>query len=244
MAETLRVKYAITISVSEIGRILREADIRPHHYDMWLHSADPDIYAKAALVCETYARVTEGATVLSMDEKTGIQALSRRYETRGCQPGRPIRQEYEYKRHGTTTLMACMNVATGAIHHQLGPTRTADDTVAFMETIAAAYPTGLVYVVWDNLNTHRDGPGKRLIEFNARHGGRFHFIVTPIHASWMNQVECWFSVLERRILRGASWDSIDNVNASIERFILRWNIKEKHPFRWSFRGVTNPERSR
>lgn len=244
LADALHSRHGLRISLSEIGRLLREADIRPHHFEMWLHSPDPEIHAKAELVCTTYARVSEGATVLSMDEKTGVQALSRRYETRECAPGRPIRQEYEYKRHGTTTLLACMNVATGEVHHQLGPTRTADDTVAFMEQVALLYPTGPVYVVWDNLSTHRDGPNHRWIEFNARHGNRFHFVFTPLHASWMNQVECWFSVLERRILRGASWDSVAELNAGIDRFIARWNAVEKHPFRWTFRGMTNPEHSR
>lgn len=201
LQDTLQTLQGVLLSRSEIGRILRDADIRPYNFSMWLHSPDPDIHAKAELVCDTYARIADGATVLSMDEKTGIQALSRRFETRACAAGRLIRMEYEYKRHGTTTLMACMNVGTGAVHHRLGPTRTAEDTVAFLEQIAALYPTGTVYLVWDNLNTHRDGPCARWTAFNTRHGNRFVFVYTPIHASWMNQVECWFSILERRILR-------------------------------------------
>jgi transposase len=178
----LRNCHGIQLSKSEIGRILRLADIRPHQFTMWLHSPDSDIYTKAALVCRTYELTKSGATVLSMDEKTGIQALSRRFQTRRCAAGRKIRMEFEYKRHGTTTLMACMNVATGEIYYRLGPTRTADDTVAFEEYIATLYPTGPVYIVWDNLNTHHDGASARWTEFNARHGGRFHFVYTPIHA--------------------------------------------------------------
>ena len=241
---TAKEVYGVKLSVSEIGRILRDADIRPHLHAMWLHSPDPDIYTKAALVCAVYELAKNGATVLSMDEKTGIQALSRRYETRPCAPGRLIRVEYEYRRHGTTTLMACFNVGTGAVHHRLGPTRTAADTVAFLEEVALLYPKGPVYVVWDNLNTHKDGPDERWTQFNARHGNRFHFIFTPIHASWMNQVECWFSILERRVLRGASYTSVDQLTDALNRFIALWNSDEKHPFKWNFRGMTNPEHSR
>jgi transposase len=244
LQDALRTLHGIQLSKSEIGRILRLADIRPHQFTMWLHSPDADIHTKSARVCSTYELTKNGVTVLSIDEKTGIQALSRRFQTRRCASGRKIRMEFEYKRHGTTTLIACMNVATGEIHHRLGPTRTADDTMAFMEYIATRYPSGPVYIVWDNLNTHHDGPSGRWSEFNARHGGRFHFVYTPIHASWLNQVECWFSVLERRILRGASWQSVASLNAGIDRFIARWNQSEKHPFKWTCRGMTNPDNSR
>jgi len=103
---------------------------------------------------------------------------------------------------------------------------------------------GEVYVVWDNLNTHYDGPDRRWTEFNDRHGGRFHFVYTPLHASWMNQVEVWFSILQRRLLRYGSFDSPADLAHQVHWFIDHWNRCEAHPFRWTWRTdkVDNPRR--
>lgn len=108
-----------------------------------------------------------------------------------------------------------------------------------MEAVARRVP-GPVVVIWDQLNVHTDGPSKRWTEFNARHGGRFTFVHTPKHASWLNQVECWFSILERRLLRHGSFPDVDAVNARVEGFIGHWNEHEAHPFNWTFRGSFGP----
>jgi transposase len=104
-----------------------------------------------------------------------------------------------------------------------------------MEQVAARYRQKAVYVVWDNLNTHYDGKDDRWTKFNARHGNRFHFIYTPIHASWMNQVECWFSILHRRVLRHGNFESKEALRDIVEGFIDHWNAVERHPFRWTWR---------
>jgi len=111
-----------------------------------------------------------------------------------------------------------------------------------MEMLAERYPDGEVYVVWDNLNTHKDGPDKRWTKFNARHDDRFHFVYTPIHASWMNQVEVWFSILERRLLRYGDFDTPKHLAWQVHLFIHHWNQHEAHPFRWTWRSdtVQNP----
>ena len=106
-----------------------------------------------------------------------------------------------------------------------------------MEELAQKYPTGPVYVVWDNLNVHHDGPDKRWTKFNERHGNRFRFVHTPKHASWVNQIELWFSILQRRVLRYGSFASKRALSASVVAFIQHWNRHEAHPFRWTFRGV-------
>ncbi len=90
-------------------------------------------------------------------------------------------------------------------------------------------------MVWDNLNVHYDGKDDRWTRFNARHGGRFHFVYTPKHASWMNQVEIWFSILHRRIIRHGDFGSTDHQKDEVEGFIRHWNKTEAHPFRWTWR---------
>ena len=171
--------------------------------------------------------------VLSIDEKTGMQALERKYPGRRPRPGQPGRREFEYIRHGTVTLLAALNVHTGAVLGRCGPQRRAADLLTFLDEVAAAYPTGAVHVVWDNLNIHR---GVRWSEFNRGHGARFHFHFTPLHASWVNQIECWFSLLARRALRHRSFASTAALSAAVTAFIRRWNDHERRPFRWTFTG--------
>jgi hypothetical protein len=111
--------------------------------------------------------------------------------------------------------------------------RTAKGLLAFMAALAKRYPTGPVYVVWDNLNIHH---GERWCAFNERHGGRFHFVHTPLHASWVNQIEIWFSILARRVLKLGSFASAAELRRRVLAFITHWNRAEAHPFRWTFRG--------
>jgi len=221
------------ISTSTVWRILNHADLKPHHHRMWLHSPDPDFARKVTEVVDLYLRPPADGVVLSIDEKTGMQALARKYPGRLPRPGHPGRREFEYVRHGTRALIAALNVHSGAVLGHCGPRRTAADLLGFMEDVAAAYPTGTVHIVWDNLNIHR---GERWALFNQAHGDRFHFHFTPLHASWVNQIECWFSVLARRVLRHGSFRSVAELSAAVTAFIRRWNDLERRPFRWTFTG--------
>ena len=222
------------LSTSELSRILRCEGIRPHHVRMWLHSPDEQFEEKARRICALYVSPPPGATVVCVDEKPGMQALRRRHPTRHLRS--EVRYEFEYKRHGTSTLIAAFDVKTGEVFGRIRR-RTAKGVVAFMEELAQKYPTGPVYVVWDNLNVHHDGPDKRWTKFNERHGNRFRFVHTPKHASWVNQIELWFSILQRRVLRYGSFASKRALSASVVAFIQHWNRHEAHPFRWTFRGV-------
>ena len=221
------------ISASTVWRVLNQADLKPHHHRMWLHSPDPDFARKVTEVVHLYLHPPADGVVLSIDEKTGMQALERKYPGRRPRPGWPGRREFEYVRHGTVTLLAALNVHTGHVLGHCGPRRTAADLLAFLEAVAAAYPTGAVHVVWDNLNIHG---GARWAEFNRVHGERFQFHFTPLHASWVNQVECWFSLLARRVLRHGTFASAAALEAAVAAFIRRWNEHERRPFRWTFPG--------
>jgi transposase len=236
LADTLAEQTGWRLSRSEVGRVLAAHELQPHRVRMWLHSPDPDFRTKVRRICRLYLDPPAGATVLCVDEKTSIQALERLSDTRAASPGRPGRFEFEYVRHGVRALLAAFDVRTGRVLAHLRPQRTARDLVSFMEHVARRRPRGDVYVVWDNLNIHYDGKDARWTRFNERHGGRFHFVYTPLHASWMNQVELWFSILQRRVLTHADVISREHLAGRIRAFITRWNRSEAHPFRWTFRG--------
>lgn len=242
LAESLESTTGWKLSVSEVGRILRFHQLRPHHVRMWLHSPDPNFREKAARVCQLYLEPPEGAVVVCVDEKP-IQVLERRYPT-GVGPSGELRFEYEYIRQGTCCLLAAFDTKTGKVIGRVVPERTGEALVDFMELVAQEWAKVEIYTVWDNLNTHYDGPSKRWTEFNARHGNRFHFIYTPTHASWMNQIEVWFSILERRLLRHGDFYDAAHMAHRVHSFIHHWNRHEAHPFRWTWRSdrVENPKR--
>lgn len=233
LRDAFQAETGMSLSDSEIGRILRNADFRPHQVRLWLHSPDPEFRPKVARICDLYLAPPPGAHVVCVDEKTCIQALSRKHPTRRAAPGAPGRLEFEYKRHGTLTLIAAFDVQRGTVFGQCRERRTAVDLNEFMHALARRYPTGEVWIVWDNLNTHC---GAAWEQFSAEHGGRFHFAYTPKHASWVNQVEIWFGILQRRVLTLGDFTSRDQLAARIDGFIAHWDACEAHPFRWTFRG--------
>jgi len=243
LACALEAKTGERISVSEVGRILRFEHIRPHRVRQWLKSTDPDFDVKASRVCELYLNPPKGAVVVSVDEKP-LQVLARKHPTHVDERDGSVRYEYEYKRHGTQALLAAFDIQTGAVLGKVVPSRNGEALVAFMESVASRYPDQQVYVVWDNLNTHYDGKDARWTKFNERHGGRFHFVYTPKHASWMNQVEIWFSILQRRVIRHGDFNSASAQKKRVLGFISRWNRVECHPFRWTWRANRSHNRRR
>jgi transposase len=222
------------LSKTEIRRILAFEEIRPHRMRLWLHSPDPEFRPKVRVICTLYTTMpADGDTVLCIDEKTGMQALEHKYPAKPAGKDKPGRREFEYKRHGTRTLFAAFNPHTGHVFGECSIRRKAVDLMRFMEKVAKQYPTGKITIVWDNLNIHH---GEVWSEFSRRHGDRFQFVYTPIHASWVNQVEIWFSLLARRVLKHASFPTAEVLVRTVNAFVKHWNESEAHPFRWTFRG--------
>ena len=238
LAEALEADGRVrSISSSTVGRILADAEIKPHRVKAWCHSTDPEYQAKMRSIVELYISPPAGAAVLSIDEKSGIQALSRSRPMVPAAPGRASRQEFEYKRNGTRCLFACFNVRTGQVLGRCTLQRAREDFFSFMDLVAGRYRQGQVHVVLDNLNTHKDtSRGPFLTEWNRAHGDRFVFHYTPTHGSWLNQVELWFSILTRRVLRYGDFSTPDALVDTIERFIEVWNDEEAKPFRWTYEG--------
>jgi transposase len=204
---------------------------------MWCHSKDPDYQKKMRGIVRLYVKRPSGEPVLCVDEKTGMQALSRSRNLQAPQAGRAGRFEFEYKRNGTRCLFACFNVATGRVLGRCTTSRKRPDFFSFMDLVASTYRQRRVHVVLDNLNTHQDTRQGFISDWNRRHGRRFVFHYTPTHGSWLNQVELWFGIVSRRILRYGNFHTPDELIAAIEHFIALWNETESHPFRWTYEGT-------
>jgi len=237
-ADSLRIALRRTtgfrMSTSEVRRTLRDEEIRPHRLRVWLHSPDPEFAPKVRRICDLYlGKPARDEIVLCVDEKTGMQALERKHPSRMPRRGHAGRHEFEYIRRGTRTLIAAFNPHTGEVFGRCSRRRKAADLVRFMEAVAKQHPRKRITIIWDNLNIHS---GPQWEAFNRRHRGRFRFVYTPIHASWVNQVEIWFSVLARRVLRYGSFPSATELTKAVRAFITHWNAHEAHPFRWTFRG--------
>lgn len=199
--------------------------------------------------------------VYSIDEKTGMQALER--ETSDMKPGRAERHDHEYQRHGTQCLIANLDVATGKIMSpSLGDTRTEDDFLSHTKQTIAESPASSWILIMDQLNTHKSESLVRFIaeecgikddlgekgksgilksmesraEFLSDKNHRIRIVYTPKHASWLNQIECWFGILVRRLLKRLTVKSREEMNAKILTFIDYYNKTMAKPFKWLFRG--------
>ncbi len=226
-----------SISSSTVGRILAEAELKPHRVKAWCHSTDPEYQSKMRAIVELYVSPPAGEPVLSIDEKSGIQVLSRLRPMVPASPGRDARYEFEYRRNGTRCLFACFNIRTGKVLGRCTLRRTREDFLSFMDLVARHYRQRRVHVVLDNLNTHKDtGRGAFMTEWNQAHGDRFEFHYTPTHGSWLNQIELWFSILSRQVLRYGDFQTPDHLVRTIEAFTRSWNRDHAKPFRWTYEG--------
>lgn len=221
------------ISRSTVQRILEAADLKPHRVRAWCHSNDPRFDEKLRDIVSLYTALPEDEPVLCVDEKSGMQALSHRYKRKAARRGVAGRVDFEYRRNGTTGLFGCFNVRTGAVLGRCCKTRTRPDFLSFLDDIAARFRQERVHLVLDNLSTHT---GPVVAEWNARHGDRFVFHYTPTHGSWLNQIELWFGILQRRVLTHADFAAAEELEAAVVRFIADWNELEAHPFRWTYTG--------
>ena len=215
------------ISTTTIQRIWAEAGLKPHRVETFKFSTDPALEAKVADVVGLYLDPPDGAIVLSVDEKTQIQALDRTQPMLPLRPGQVERHTHDYERHGTTSLFAALEVGTGKVTTQARARHTGDDFLAFLRRVERAYPVGELHVVLDNVSTHKTPAVRAWLE--ARPRITFHF--TPTSASWMNQVETWFGILTRQAIRRGTFRSVKELIARIEVFTASWN-EGASPFAW------------
>jgi DDE superfamily endonuclease len=260
-ATILNEAHAQAISRATIWRILDRADLKPHKSVYWLNSHDPDFQTKAKEICRLYLDAPSfyqhGRLVLCCDEKTGMQVLDRVAPTQPPAPGRPERREFEYIRLGTRTMISTFVVPTGEVVWDLGPTRTNLDFRAHVLRVAAHF-RDMKRFDWvvDNLNTHqslelcevmaylngrpfRPGALKAQEQRHAflsdpEHKHVFHYL--PVHGSWLNQVELFFSVVARQFLKRGDFGSLKEFEACLGAYLAEYNQERAHPYRWTYTG--------
>ncbi|MEA2567173.1 MAG: hypothetical protein QOD49_2350 [Actinomycetota bacterium] len=232
LADTL--SEEVGISASQIGRILAAMDLKPHRVRYWISRRDdPYFWERAADVCGLYLKAPDNAVVLSVDEKTQIPVRSRTQPTTPVAPGQAERQENEYVRHGIANLVTAMDVHGGGIFHADGiEANNSTNFCSFLEEIDAKVPAGLeIHVVMDNGSSHVSHQTQSWLSEHER----FHVHHTPAHASWLNMVELFFSILSRRLINRGVFTSADDMVTRVLAFIADYNRTAK-PFRWTYDG--------
>lgn len=223
-----RLARASGVSASSVERIWREHRLKPHQTRTFKYSSDPELEAKVIDICGLYLNPPEGALVLCVDEKTQIQALDRTQPILPLRPGLPEGRTHDYRRHGTTSLYAALEIATGQVIVECHPRHRAEEFLSFLRRIVREFPTGQLHLVLDNSSTHSTPEVKRWLTRHRR--VQLHF--TPTGASWMNMVEGWFSILTRQQVRRGSFASVSELIAAIEGFVASYNERAQ-PFVWT-----------
>ncbi|MGH3921911.1 MAG: IS630 family transposase [Pseudonocardiaceae bacterium] len=228
LAQWLVRHRGIVVSHDSIVRLWRRFCLAPHRSEGFKFSTDPELEAKIRDVVGLYLDPPKGAVVVCVDEKSQIQALDRTQPILPMRPGQVERQTHDYVRHGTTTLFAALEVATGKIVDACMPRHRHQEFLAFLKQVAKAHPRVQLHVVADNYATHKH---PTVTAWLAKHR-RVHLHFTPTSCSWLNLVECFFSIVTRQAIRRGTFSSVADLTAAIETYIDGWN-ETAEPFTWT-----------
>jgi len=232
---TRKLAAELGISHMRVSRTWAKAGLKPHHLRRYMASDDPDFAKKAADVIGLYLKPPTNAVVFCVDEKTAIQALDRLDPVLPLSPGRAERHGFEYFRHGTLSLYAALNTQTGAVWGRTAAKQTSAEFVAFLAELEASQPQDKeLHVVVDNLSAHKTERVELFLKEHSR--VKMHF--TPTYSSWLNQVECWFSKIERDVIARGVFTSVKDLAKKIMRYIRSYNRQAK-PIKWTYRNTRN-----
>jgi transposase len=218
----------VGLSSTTVHRIWQKYDLQPHRTTTFKFSKDPAFEQKLTDIVGLYLNPPEKALVLCVDEKSQIQALNRTQPILPLRPGLPARMTHDYKRNGTTSLFAALEVASGKVLGRCYPQHTHAQFVEFLETVHRRYRRREVHLICDNYGTHKH-PVVR--EWLAAHP-RFQVHFTPTSASWLNLVERWFALVTSQAIRRGSFDSVRSLERAINRYLAHWN-ENARPFCWT-----------
>lgn len=221
---------------SRVHDVLRGLDLKPHHYRMWLfpnEKNDPEFERKEAEICGLYINPPENSVVLCVDEKPAIQARERLHQSEPAETGITERIDFNYRRHGVLNLFAAFSVRDGEVYGRTSERKKAPDFLEFLKDVYSRWsaPSRTLHIIVDNYGTHTS----HLVTdwMDAHQDVVFHF--TPSHASWLNQVELWFSILSRQALKRGDFQSKEDLAAKLFEFIEEYNERAK-PFAWTYEG--------
>jgi transposase len=227
---TRKLGEQLSVSHMMIARVWRKHSLKPHRFDGYMASDDPDFEAKAADILALYLHPPQHAAVFCVDEKTAIQALDRLDPVLPLSPGRAERHGFEYYRHGTLSLYAAFNTRTGEVLGKTAARHTSAEFVAFLTDIVVNQPRGKeIHVIADNLSSHKT---TQVDQFLQRHRNvRLHF--TPTYSSWLNQVELWFAKIERDVIARGIFTSVPDLRKKLMHYIRRYNQAPK-AVKWKY----------
>lgn len=219
---------AVRLTSGCVSDVLRAQGMKPHLTRTYKVSRDPAFASKVTDVVGLYLHPPEHAIVLSVDEKTSIQALQRTQPPLPLRAGRAVRHTHDYRRHGVLDLFAALEVATGTVTHRFSPTHTAVDFLRFMKKVARTYPDHALHVVLDNSSTHNTEEVRAWLGANPR----IHFHYTPTSASWLNQIEGFFGILTKQSLAVTDFASKQALRDHLVAYLRAWN-RNPTPFEWT-----------
>jgi len=223
----------VGISPASVNRVLHAGDLKPHKTAYWCgRSPDPEFAAKQAAILGLYLEPPSGALVLAVDEKSQIQALDRTQPELPLRPGRPKRLTATYKRHGTTCLLAALSIATGTIEARCLERTTHQEFLAFLKHLYRQHPGRELHLILDHLSVHKHAT----VLAWAERRRRLHLHFTPTYASWLNQIEIWFRILTKAVIKDGVWRSKAQLVAQIMAYIHDYNATKAHPFKWTYTG--------
>jgi transposase len=218
----------LKIDHATVVRAWRAFGVQPWRAETFKFSTDPELAAKVTDVIGLYLAPPENAVVLCVDEKSQIQALNRTQKVLPMQPGHAEQRTHDYVRHGTTTLFAALEIATGKVTGLCKQRHRHQEFLAFLKHVARAYPERDLHLVMDNYAAHKRPEVRAWLTANPR----IHVHFTPTSGSWLNLVEVWFGIIERQAIRRGAFPSVRDLMIKIRAFIDGWN-RRKHPFIWT-----------
>jgi transposase len=227
---TRKLAEQLGVSHMMIARVWRKHSLKPQRLDGYMASDDPDFERKAADIIALYLHPPQHAAVFCVDEKTAIQALDRLDPVLPLSPGRAERHGFEYYRHGTLSLYAAFNTRTGEVLGKTAARHTSAEFVAFLTDIVVNQPRGKeIHVIADNLSAHKTAQVKDFLDVHRN----VHLHFTPTYSSWLNQVELWFSKIERDVIARGVFTSVPDLKRKLMRYIRHYN-KAPKTVKWKY----------
>lgn len=228
-----RIADEVGMSRSHVNRILMEADLKPHKTEYWCgKSKDPEFEEKMINIVGLYMNPPEKTIVICVDEKTQMQALDRTQPELPLRPGNPKRQTATYKRNGTVSLIAALAVHSGEITAKTMKSNNAENFLSFLKKLDRKYTNKKLHIIADNLSVHKHKDVKEWL--GRKRKVTLHF--TPTYSSWLNQVEIWFNILTKDVIKGGIWTSSNQLADQLMEYIKTYNNTRAKPFQWTYTG--------